>query len=46
VSVSVEDKTGEEYLAKMPEAIFFNNPFIIGETVFAIWNDIAAKTLK
>jgi putative spermidine/putrescine transport system ATP-binding protein len=46
VSVSVEDKTGEEYLAKMPEAIFFNNPFVIGETVFAKWNDIAAKTLE
>jgi putative spermidine/putrescine transport system ATP-binding protein len=46
VTVSVEDKTGEEYLAKMPETIFFNNPFVIGETVFAKWNDIAAKTLR
>jgi putative spermidine/putrescine transport system ATP-binding protein len=46
VTVSVEGESGDEYLAKMPEAIFFDNPFVIGETVFAVWNDIDAKTLK
>ena len=46
VTVSVEDDAGVEYLAKMPEAIFFDKPFTIGETVFAVWNDIDAKTLK
>ena len=46
VTVSVEDDSGGEYLAKMPEATFFDKPFSIGETVFAVWNDIDAKTLK
>jgi|TARA_B100002019_G_scaffold194914_1_gene168770 putative spermidine/putrescine transport system ATP-binding protein len=46
VTVSVEDSSGTEYMAKMPEAIFFDKPFTIGETVFAVWNDIDAKTLK
>ena len=46
VTVSVEDGSGTEYMAKMPEAIFFDKPFTIGETVFAVWNDIDAKTLK
>ena len=46
VTVSVEDSSGTEYMAKMPEAIFFDKPFAIGETVFAVWNDIDAKTLK
>ena len=46
VTVSVEDSSGTEYMAKMPEAIFFDRPFTIGETVFAVWNDIDAKTLK
>ena len=46
VTVSVEDDAGGEYLAKMPEATFFDKPFSIGETVFAVWNDIDAKTLK
>ena len=46
VTVSVEDSLGTEYMAKMPEAIFFDKPFTIGETVFAVWNDIDAKTLK
>jgi hypothetical protein len=42
----VKDESGDEYLAKMPEAIFFDNPFVIGEIVFVVWNDIDAKTLK
>ena len=46
VTVSVEDSSGTEYMAKMPETIFFDKPFTIGETVFAVWNDIDAKTLK
>jgi putative spermidine/putrescine transport system ATP-binding protein len=46
VTVSVEGDTGDEYMAKMPEAIFFDKPFTIGETVFAVWNDIDAKTLR
>ena len=46
VTVSLEDSSGTEYMAKMPEAIFFDKPFTIGETVFAVWNDIDAKTLK
>ena len=46
VTVSVEDSSGTEYMAKMPEGIFFDKPFTIGETVFAVWNDIDAKTLK
>ena len=46
VTVSVEDSSGTEYMAKMPEAIFFDKPFTIGETVFAVWNDIDAKTLR
>ena len=46
VTVSVEDSSGTEYMAKMPEAIFFDKPFSIGEKVFADWNDIDAKTLK
>ena len=46
VTVSVEDGSGTEYMAKMPEVIFFDKPFNIGETVFAVWNDIDAKTLK
>ena len=46
VTVSVADDAGGEYLAKMPEATFFDKPFSIGETVFAVWNDIDAKTLK
>ena len=46
VTVSVEDSSGTEYMAKMPEAIFFDKPFTIGEAVFAVWNDIDAKTLK
>ncbi|MEK9993019.1 MAG: ABC transporter ATP-binding protein [Paracoccaceae bacterium] len=46
VTVSVEDSSGTEYMAKMPEAIFFDKPFSIGEKVFAVWNDIDAKTLK
>ena len=46
VTVSVEDGSGTEYMAKMPEAIFFDKPFTIGERVFAVWNDIDAKTLK
>jgi putative spermidine/putrescine transport system ATP-binding protein len=46
VTVSVEDVNGEEYMAKIPEAKFFDRPFSIGETVFAVWNDIDAKTLK
>jgi hypothetical protein len=44
--VSVADDAGGEYLAKMPEAVFFDKPFSIGETVFAVWNDIDAKMLK
>jgi putative spermidine/putrescine transport system ATP-binding protein len=46
VTVSVKDKSGDEYLAKMPESIFFDNPFVIGESVFVVWNDIDAKTLR
>ena len=46
MTVSVEGDTGEEYMAKMPEATFFDKPFTIGETVFAVWNDIDAKTLE
>ena len=46
MTVSVEGDTGEEYMAKMPEATFFDKPFSIGETVFAVWNDIDAKTLE
>lgn len=46
VTVSVKDESGDEYLAKMPEAIFFDNPFVIGESVFVVWNDIDAKTLR
>ena len=46
VTVTVTDSSGTEYMAKMPEAIFFDKPFTIGETVFAVWNDIDAKTLK
>jgi putative spermidine/putrescine transport system ATP-binding protein len=46
VTVSVADDAGGEYLAKMPEAVFFDKPFSIGETVFAVWNDIDAKMLK
>ena len=46
VTVTVEDGSGMEYMAKMPEAIFFDKPFSIGEKVFADWNDIDAKTLK
>ena len=46
VTVSVADDAGGEYLAKMPEATFFDKPFSIGETVFAVWNDIDAKMLK
>ena len=46
VTVSVEGDAGDEYMAKMPEAIFFDKPFTIGETVFAVWNDIDAKTLR
>ena len=46
VTVSVADDAGSEYLAKMPEATFFDKPFSIGETVFAVWNDIDAKMLK
>ena len=46
VTVSVEAVNGEEYMAKIPEAKFFDRPFSIGETVFAVWNDIDAKMLK
>ena len=46
VTVSVEAINGEEYMAKIPEAKFFDRPFSIGETVFAVWNDIDAKMLK
>ena len=46
VTVSVEGDAGDEYMAKMPEAIFFDKPFSIGEKVFAVWKDIDAKTLK
>ena len=46
VNVSVEGDAGDEYMAKMPEAIFFDKPFSIGEKVFAVWKDIDAKTLK
>jgi hypothetical protein len=28
------------------DIIFFDKPFTIGETVFAVWNDIDAKTLR
>ena len=45
VTVSVEGDAGDEYMAKMPEAIFFDKPFSIGEKVFAVWKDIDAKTL-